>query len=221
MKTKTYFLKFENHQIKISEKKINSIRLKIDFETLEISCSVPKKFPISKIMDFLESKKNWIENSLKRFSHKKPDPNLIKFFGKDYPFKKTTDLNQNKLDFDGQNFQFYLNNKTSSEILLYKFYLNSLKDYIHQIKPIYEEKLNTKIFEIRYRKMKTRWGTCIPSKKKIWLNIELAKKNKNEIEYVLAHEMVHFFESGHGIKFKNKLTEIFPNWKETKKSLNH
>ncbi len=219
MKIKTYFIQFENYQIQISEKKIKSIRLKIDSETLKLFCSVPKKFPIYEINIFLESRKFWIEEVINKFAEKKIDTNSILYFGKIYPLEKIIS-EKNKINFNGEKFLFNLKKESDYQNLLKKFHLNSLREFINKTKPIYEQKLNTEVLEIRYRKMKTRWGTCIPSKRKIWLNSELIKKNPNEIEYVLAHEMVHFFESGHGIAFKKKLTDIFPKWREIRKSLN-
>lgn len=43
--------------------------------------------------------------------------------------------------------------------------------------------------------MKAKWGTCNSAKRKIWINLELAKKPLNCLEYILVHEMVHILES--------------------------
>lgn len=42
--------------------------------------------------------------------------------------------------------------------------------------------------------MKTRWGTCNPEAKRIWINLELIKKPIECLEYIIVHEMIHFFE---------------------------
>ena len=57
-----------------------------------------------------------------------------------------------------------------------------------------EKTMYVKVNEIRFRKMKTKWGTCNTRAKRIWLNTELAKRNIESIEYVLVHEMVHLLE---------------------------
>ena len=41
------------------------------------------------------------------------------------------------------------------------------------------------------RKMKTKWGSCNTDKKSILLNLELAKKPYQCIEYIVVHELVH------------------------------
>ena len=68
--------------------------------------------------------------------------------------------------------------------------------------------------------MKTKWGTCNPSYKKILLNLELAKKPARCLEYVLVHEMIHLLEKKHSDKFKSKMESFMPNWKQFKNELN-
>ena len=51
------------------------------------------------------------------------------------------------------------------------------------------------------QQMKTKWGSCNPRARTIRLNTELAKKPKQCLEYIVVHEMVHFFERHHGDRF--------------------
>ena len=41
------------------------------------------------------------------------------------------------------------------------------------------------------RPMKTKWGSCNPEKRTIWLNSGLAKKHERMIDYIILHEMAH------------------------------
>ena len=47
------------------------------------------------------------------------------------------------------------------------------------------------------KKMKTRWGTCNVDVRRIWLNLELAKKPPQCLEYLVVHEMLHLLERRH------------------------
>jgi predicted metal-dependent hydrolase len=80
--------------------------------------------------------------------------------------------------------------------------------------------MNVHIKEIRFRKMKTKWGTCNPRLKRILLNTELAKKSIKSIEYVLIHEMVHLLERGHNARFHAYMDRFFPTWRVQKAELN-
>lgn len=71
------------------------------------------------------------------------------------------------------------------------------------------------------RKMKTRWGTCNHTAKRIWLNLELAKKPLVHTEYVVVHEMIHLIEKKHNGNFIYLMDKYLPNWRLLKENLNH
>ncbi|MCB1310806.1 MAG: M48 family metallopeptidase [Sedimentitalea sp.] len=51
------------------------------------------------------------------------------------------------------------------------------------------------------RPMKTKWGSCNPDKRIVWLNAELAKKPERMIDYVVLHEMAHLVSPRHDSRF--------------------
>lgn len=70
------------------------------------------------------------------------------------------------------------------------------------------------------RRMKTKWGTCIPRSRTIWLNPELAKKEPRCLEYIVVHELVHLLERGHGEKFVALMDQYLPDWRARRDELN-
>ena len=68
--------------------------------------------------------------------------------------------------------------------------------------------------------MKTRWGTCNTVTKKIWLNVQLAKKTPECLQYVILHELIHLVEKHHNEHFKSLMDTYMPMWREIKTSLN-
>jgi predicted metal-dependent hydrolase len=58
--------------------------------------------------------------------------------------------------------------------------------------------------------MKTRWGSCNIRARRIWLNLELAKKPFACVEYVLVHELVHLLEPSHNARFKQLMHQFLP-----------
>ncbi len=79
--------------------------------------------------------------------------------------------------------------------------------------------VNLPEFKIKVRKMKTRWGVCHTRKKEITLNTELLKKDIELIDYVIIHELCHFFEGNHGKEFWELVKTACPKYKEYKKRL--
>lgn len=78
---------------------------------------------------------------------------------------------------------------------------------------------NLPSFTLKIRKMKTRWGVCNRRSKTITLNSLLLEHPIDAIDYVIIHEMCHFFEGNHGRKFWELVSLACPRYKELRKSL--
>ena len=68
--------------------------------------------------------------------------------------------------------------------------------------------------------MTTKWGTCNTSTRKIWLNLQLAKKPIECLEYVILHELAHLKVKYHGEEFVEIMDQYMPYWRECKQRLN-
>lgn len=70
------------------------------------------------------------------------------------------------------------------------------------------------------KKMKTKWGTCNITARRIWLKLELAKKPVRCLEYVVVHELVHLLERYHNARFIALMDTNLPNWRTLRDELN-
>ena len=86
---------------------------------------------------------------------------------------------------------------------------------IEKYKPIVKQEIET----VRIREMKSRWGSCNPSKGYINLNLKLIEKPTECIEYVVFHELAHLVHTDHSVKFYNYLTLFMPDWRKRKARL--
>ena len=68
--------------------------------------------------------------------------------------------------------------------------------------------------------MTTRWGTCNTQTRKIWLNLQLAKKDFICLEYIILHELLHLSVKDHSERFVILLDKYMPYWREIKNKLN-
>lgn len=66
--------------------------------------------------------------------------------------------------------------------------------------------------EIRYRRMKSRWGSCTPSKKLLTFNTRLAYVPERCVEYVVVHEFCHFLVPNHSARFYQCMASVLPDW---------
>ncbi|MBD0333755.1 MAG: M48 family metallopeptidase [Chitinophagaceae bacterium] len=104
--------------------------------------------------------------------------------------------------------------------ILTEWYRVQLKKQIPGIIDKWEKILNVKVADWQVKQMKTKWGSCNIEKKRIWLNLELAKKPEHCLEYIIVHEMVHLLERHHNELFLFFMDKHLPNWRQLKIELN-
>jgi len=99
-----------------------------------------------------------------------------------------------------------------------KFYKLYAKEYLTQRTEHFSNIMNLKYSELKFRKMKSRWGSC-NSKHKITLNTELIKIDKELIDFVIVHELAHLTHMNHSKKFHLLVKRYILNAKELDKKL--
>lgn len=109
-----------------------------------------------------------------------------------------------------------------NEDVLEKFYQSECERIFNEEIEICKKCFNNlPEFRLRIRKMRTRWGVCNTKDKIITLNSELLKKDISLIDYVIIHEMAHFYEGNHSKNFWNIVASAIPDYKERRKKLRY
>jgi hypothetical protein len=106
------------------------------------------------------------------------------------------------------------------EQILLAWYRRELKALIPSLIEKWEAIVGVKVSEWGVKKMKTKWGSCNRDAQRIWLNLELAKKNVQCLEYIIVHEMVHILEKHHDDHFKELMDRYLPQWEFYRDELN-
>jgi len=106
------------------------------------------------------------------------------------------------------------------ERVLWDWYRRSLRRQIPGLLEKWEPVIGVKVAACGIKRMKTRWGTCNVESRRIWLNLELAKKPPECLEYILVHEMVHLLERAHSDRFRGYMDEFIPQWRLHRETLN-
>lgn len=86
--------------------------------------------------------------------------------------------------------------------LLHRWYRRRLRAEVADLVAQWAPVIGVEVSDWGIRRMKTRWGTCNTEARRIWLNLELAKKPQTCIEFILVHEMVHLLERHHSDRFR-------------------
>ena len=106
------------------------------------------------------------------------------------------------------------------EAILLAWRRRQLKDLIPDLIAKWEPVIGVNVADWGVKKMKTRWGSCNTIVRRVWLNLELAKKPKRCLEYVLVHEMVHLLERSHNERFRAHMDRFMPQWRLHRDELN-
>ncbi|MDN4478881.1 SprT family zinc-dependent metalloprotease [Demequina sp. SYSU T00039] len=72
----------------------------------------------------------------------------------------------------------------------------------------------------RVRIMRSRWGSCNKDARSLNFSLELARKDRHLVEYVVVHELAHLIESNHGPGFYAVMDAHLPDWKSRRAELN-
>jgi len=99
------------------------------------------------------------------------------------------------------------------------WYRERLREEIPPLLAKWEAALGVQAADWGVKRMKTRWGTCNVRARRVWLNLELAKKPVECLEYVIVHELVHLLERSHNQRFKGLMDRFLPDWRRCRDTL--
>lgn len=106
------------------------------------------------------------------------------------------------------------------ERVMLAWYRKELKARIPSLIEKWQPVIGVQIADWGVKRMKTKWGSCNIEARRIWLNLELAKKPIQCIEYIVVHEMVHLFERHHNDRFFALMDAFMPLWRHYRDELN-
>ena len=216
--------------VDVLQKDIKNIHLSVYPPTGRVRISAPTRMDLDTIRVFAISKLSWIkkqQDKLRIQEREAPREYLNReshyFNGKRYLLKVIEQSAVPRVELKHSIIELHVRPQTNKEkmkSILDEWYRSQLKASLPDLIRKWEKKMNVKVNEFGIKKMKTKWGTCIREAKRIWLNLELAKKPKECLEYIVVHEMVHLLERNHNDRFISLMNELMPKWRFYKEELN-
>jgi len=212
--------------IEILRKPIKNMYLRVNAEDGKVSVSAPLKLRLDLIQKQLASKSSWIHQQLTRFNSRPLSPASSYetgekhfFLGKGYPLLIHQTKERMRVRFEDQIFHCYVIpdlTVAEKQKLLENWYRQQMKALIPSLLAKWEPIIGESVNSWGIKVMKTRWGSCNPQKRRIWLNLNLIKKDPSCLEYVLVHELVHLLEASHNRRFYALMDKFLPQWRSIK-----
>lgn len=219
-----------NIDIEVERKPIKNLHLAVYPPNGRVHVSSPKEWSDEDIRSFVVSRWDWIEEQRKdianqaRQSHREfVDGESHYVLGVKYRLKVKYANATPSVEIHGGVVSMTVRPDASeskrSEVM--REYLRSvLKEELAEMVDKWCKKMEVEEVTWIVKQMKTRWGSCVESKKLIQLNLELARLPRRCIEYVVVHELCHLRVHGHNRMFENLISQYLPNWKSLRKELN-
>jgi len=219
------------YTIDVVKKDIKNLHLAVYPPNGRIRIAVPKQLDDETIRLHIVSKLSWIKKQITKFEQADRLSNRDYVTGeshylegKRYLLNVITDASINHIKLRGKTYiDLYEKPGTPNwhrPLMIQEWYRARLKARIEPLIISWQEAIGVHINDWAVKQMKTKWGTCNIVAKRIWINLELAKKPDDCLEYIIVHELMHLLEKHHNDHFKSLMDRFLPDWRVRKDRLN-
>ena len=195
-----------NISVEVIRKNIKNMHLSVLPPDGRVRVSAPVRLTDEAITMFVRTKLGWIKKQQEKFQQQPRQSERqyisgesLYVWGRQYFLQVEYSYKGNSLVFSGDRAILTVRKESTAkqrEAFVNEWYREQLKREVAKYLPKWE---NTR---------------------KIWLNLQLAKKPTECLEYVILHELAHLKVKNHGPEFVAVLDQHMPQWQERKKLLN-
>ena len=224
------FIQLGNIDIEVVQKDIKNVHLSVYPPNGRVRIAAPLHLDLDTIRIYSISKLAWIKRQQAKLKNQKREaPRLFinreshYFLGRRYMLKVIEGTGKHQILVKARSIEMHVHAGTSVENrqkLMDDFYRTHLKAISATLIKKWQSILKVHVKAYGIKRMSTKWGTCNEKAGRIWLNLALAKKPIEYIEYVVLHELVHLKERKHNERFVAYLDKHMPNWRHLKEELN-
>lgn len=219
-----------NTSVEVIRKNIKNMHLSVLPPDGRVRVSAPTQLTDEAITMFVRTKLGWIKKQQEKFQQQPRQSErqyvsgeTLYVWGKQYFLQVEYSYKGNAFTLSGDTAILTVRKESSPkqrESFVNEWYRNLLKQEVAKYLPKWEKTTGLYCSSWQSKYMTTKWGTCNPTSKKIWLNLQLAKKPIECLEYVILHELAHLKVHNHGPEFTAILDQYMPYWREHKRRLN-
>lgn len=224
---KSETLQIAEFSIEMTRKPVKHLRLVVHRHSDSVRVSVPSHMRLAEVQQWLTSKLEWIRQrrglpTIAAVQYVSGEQHLLQ--GKAYVLQVVAQAGKPSVAWDEATLTVKLHIAEAAVVaqraqVLAASYRAHLQATIPAMLAQWQPRMNVSVLEWRIKQMKTRWGSCNPRARRIWLNLELAKYPPSCLEYVVVHELAHLLETSHNARFKALLDGFMPDWRARQAAL--
>lgn len=218
------------YDVTVEKKNIKHLHIYIKAPDGSVYASVPRYMTEESIRLTIESKREWIHKHKEKMGNREPQcakrfesGETLCVWGVPYRLALLPSKKENKVTLSEETLFLQVKEESSAaqrEKIINEWYRELLKKEIPGLLQKWEPVMGVHAEDWQIKNMRTRWGTCNVREKRIWINLNLAKKNPVYLEYIVVHELCHLIEKSHNEVFKKWMTYYLPDWRNIRKALN-
>lgn len=227
---KKYTINVGNIPIEVTRKNVKYLRMVAYPSRKQVRISSPMHLEHKEIVEFAESKAQWIKKHLNNPVIEKPahaekliDGSTHYLWGEPFTLRVLDDAEKYIVRRPSDQFvELHVKAGSDEQIrerVLREWYRRELKRSVPALIKKWEPVMNVTVKEWNVKKMKTRWGTCNTKAGRIWISLNLVKKAPEFLEYIIVHEMTHLLERGHTRRFYRLMDKFHYSWRDVDKRL--
>jgi predicted metal-dependent hydrolase len=216
--------------VEVTQKDIKNVHLSVYPPLGQVKLAAPSRMDLDTIRIYAITKLSWIrkqQTKIKAQKREAPREYLTKeshyYLGKRYLLDVKEHNSSPIVILKHNTIELHIRPETDTakrKEIMDEWYRAQLKEMVPMLIAKWEKVMAVEVKDFGVKKMKTKWGTCNIEAQRIWVNLELAKKPSNCLEYIIVHEMTHLLERNHNTRFVALMNQFIPNWKEVKEELN-
>ena len=219
-----FTIEVDGVSVLVTRKNVKYLRLRFLPSKNEVHASIPYGVDDDELKAFIASHTEWIKKRQVTLKEQVEavNENEAYLLGRCYPLRCFADSKASYAIME-TGIDLYLPNPDAPEqrqALLLRIYKVALLSVLDELVPQWARTMEVSPKEWRVRQMRTRWGTCNPAHKRVWFSLELAKRERRLIEYIVVHELCHLYEASHNARFYALMDCYLPDWRTRKRELN-
>ena len=219
-----------NLNVEIRRKAIKNLHISVLPPSGAVRVSAPLKMSDDAVKMAVASRLLWIKKQQRAFENQARETarEMVSgeshyLWGKRYLLEVLPTTGRHRLEIGHRTIKLFVRPNTglkNQTAVIETFYRNELKREIAKLLAKWQPKMGVTAKRFGVKKMKTLWGSCNTDTAGIWLNLELAKKPPECLEYVVVHELTHLLERCHNARFMSHMDNFLPIWQSIKQLLN-
>lgn len=212
----------------LTRKSVKNVNLRVKPDGI-VYVSANSRVTVGSIEDFIREKSDFIFSALDDFAKRLPSPELPKsgksyqsgdtvcYFGRNYTLSIEISAREQVIP-DEKVFNVKAKSADRVGKVLEKFYADETKKLFEALNRrtalmFLAKGYRVETAALQIRDMRSRWGSCHISDKKIVMNSRLALYPEICAAYVFVHEYAHFIVPNHSKAFYAVTADVMPDYK--------